>query len=289
MTNSLISNSELATKLSTNAPATVVFDCRFSLMDFEAGRQLFESGHIPGAFHLDMEADLAGEKTGTNGRHPLPTKEQFESTLRKAGVNNDTEIILYDDNKFAGAARAWWLLRYFGHEDVQILDSGLAGWIAADRPTATGAASPCTPGRIVLNAGKSGMLIETAAMKTIVTEQSRTIIDSREPERFAGLQEPIDPTAGRIPGAKNAPWQTVTDNDGHAFEHAEQVQRWHTIGAGEVPIVYCGSGVTACVNLLSRELAGLPMGAMYPGGWSEWCALSDVAWENDRQTPPEQS
>lgn len=281
---SLISSSELAIRLSARAANTVVFDCRFSLMDFNAGRQLFEASHIPGALHLDMETDLAGDKTGANGRHPIPSKQHFELSLRKAGVNNATPIVLYDDNKFAGAARAWWLLRYFGHEDVRVLDGGLAGWIAADGPSSTGPAPPCAAGDIALTAGRTEMLIDTATMKTIVVERSRLIIDSREAERFAGLQEPIDPIAGRIPGAKNAPWQEVSDAQGHAFEQPAQQQRWQLISPDETPIIYCGSGVTACVNLLSRQLAGLPMGAMYPGGWSEWCALHDVAMESDRPT-----
>ncbi|MFK8014991.1 MAG: sulfurtransferase [Gammaproteobacteria bacterium] len=270
MANALISITELAGQLSES----VVFDCRFSLADFAAGRQQYEAGHIPGAFHLDMETDLAGDNTTELGRHPLPRRADFESRLRACGVNSTSRIVLYDANRFAGAARAWWLLRYWGCDDVRLLNGGFGSWSAAGHGVETGSAVPTTTGNVTLSTGTPGALMDSATVRATVRSQSRVIVDSRETERFLGHSEPIDPVAGCIAGALNAPWQAVTNVDGMALDATQQRARWQAVGAGDSPIVYCGSGVTACVNLLSRELAGLSAGTLYNGGWSEWCALS---------------
>lgn len=274
MTEIMIEAAELAAWLDE----MTVFDCRFSLNDPAAGLQAYRRRHIPEALHLHMEKDLAGRKTGNNGRHPLPERADFEATLRSAGMDTDSCVVLYDDNRLAGAARAWWLLKYFGHHDVRIVSGGFQAWADAGFATESGNPVPRTPGTVSLSAGDSALVV---ARDAVASRGSAAIVDSREPERFAGRAEPIDPVAGRIPDAVNLPWQGVTDESGRTLAPDVQRQRWQSCTDDENPIVYCGSGVTACVNLLARELAGLPGGRLYAGSWSEWCAHDESAIERD--------
>ncbi len=254
----------------------VVFDCRFSLLDPNAGRNAFAAGHIPGAYRLDMETDLAGRKSGHNGRHPLPSLRDMERVLRQAGVDAATPIVLYDQQRLAGAARAWWLLRYFGVPHVHILDGGLSCWTAAGLQLERG--QPATserPGNIKLATQPTTKVIDLDAMRNEVQAGATHLVDAREPERFHGYRESIDPVAGRIPGAVNLPWTKVTDDNGRVRPAAELSDLWKALDVGSDPIVYCGSGVTACVLLLARDLAGLAPAQLYAGGFSEWCQDPD--------------
>ncbi|MEO0996731.1 MAG: sulfurtransferase [Pseudomonadota bacterium] len=264
----LLEPAELAARLGDVA----VFDCRFSLSDFDAGRRDWLAAHIPSAFHLDMETDLAGDKNGLNGRHPLPSRQALQRSLRGCGVGAGQAIVLYDDNRLAGAARAWWLLSYYGIDGVALLNGGFAAWRALDLPLESGERTRPGGGDVRLGDGDPRMLATLAQVRAASASGEPQLIDSREPPRFRGDEEPIDPVAGRIPKARNLPWQGVTAGDGTVLPAAAQAGRWHGFAAEPAPILYCGSGVTASVNALSRVLAGLEPARLYAGSFSEWCA-----------------
>lgn len=249
----------------------VIFDCRFSLADFALGRQQYIQGHIPGAFHLDMEQDLSGPNGVHGGRHPLPDADSFSATMRRYGVSDDTLVIAYDDNRMAGAARLWWLLRYFGHHRVRVLDGGLKGWQAigglleTEPPVAAPGNFRATP--------HPDMVVEMALLKQPTS--ALALIDAREPARYRGEQEPIDPVAGHIPGALNLPWVGLTDAQGCFIATEQQRQQWQALGDLQQPVVYCGSGVTACVDLLSLAMIGRTDARLYSGSWSDWCSYPE--------------
>ncbi|TNE77748.1 MAG: sulfurtransferase [Gammaproteobacteria bacterium] len=254
------------------AENTVVFDCRFSLADFSVGREQYLQGHIPGAYHLDMERDLSGPKGKHGGRHPLPSPEQFDAKMRACGVDSETRVVAYDDNRMAGAARLWWLLRYFGHERVQVLDGGLKGWLAAGGELGT-EIPPEKQGFFQAKPDPSMVLALQDLQKA--DAQPVTLIDAREAPRYRGEQEPIDPVAGHIPGALNLPWIQLTDTEGRFISTEQQHACWQALGKLEKPVVYCGSGVTACVDLLSLALLGRDDAQLYSGSWSDWCSYPD--------------
>lgn len=254
-------------QLKTQLGKVVIFDCRFNLMNKTLGREQYRAGHIPGAYFLDLEKDLSSE-TGTHGgRHPLPDTEALSKKLRSAGVNQHSLIVVYDDSRMGYAARAWWLLRYFGHSQVLILDGGFTGWMNAG-----GAIDRREP------ALKNGNFKATLQDDWIVTRDdilgagtNFTLIDSREAKRYRGEEEPIDPVAGHIPGALNYFWQDATTEQGFFQSDEVQRNRWADLTGRENLVVYCGSGVTACVNLLSLEISGVKA-KLYPGSWSDWCS-----------------
>ncbi|PSN12719.1 sulfurtransferase [filamentous cyanobacterium CCT1] len=253
-----------------NDPGVVVVDCRFALADPQQGQQQYAAGHIPGAYYLDLNQDLSSPVQAHGGRHPLPDPKTFGQKLSAIGVRSTppTLVVAYDDSRFAFAARLWWLLRYLGHDQVAVLDGGWSGWVQGDYPTTTEGSTP-----------RSGHFTPAPRLEWIVDVeavcqrgQETVLIDSRSPERYRGEVEPIDPVAGSIPGAVNYFWQDVSDQKGQMKAPPELAQHWASLdGANEV-IVYCGSGVTACVNLLAQTLAGQPMARLYPGGWSDWCS-----------------
>ena len=245
----------------------VVFDCRFHLIDKQLGADQYRAGHIPGATFLDLEKDLSGAIGLHGGRHPLPEIDTFSEKLRAAGLNQHSIIVVYDDSRMAYAARAWWLLRYCGHATVLILDGGFSAWINAG-----GSLDRRTPS---LKNGNFKARIQPDWMVNrtdILTEQSNlTLIDSREAKRFRGEEEPIDPIAGHIPSALNYFWQDATTEQGFIKSEEEQRQRWSELSQTSDLAVYCGSGVTACVNLLSLDISGIHA-KLYPGSWSDWCS-----------------
>ncbi len=253
-----------------------IADCRFSLMQPELGRQQYETGHIPGAYYLDLNRDLSSPVAKHGGRHPLPDLGVLVSKLEAMGVRSAavadeaTLVVAYDDSRQAFAARLWWLLRYLGHERVAVLDGGFASWVEAGYPTTTAAPS----GRIgqFTAAPRAEMLVNIEQVKARKDNQGVVLVDSREAERYRGEREPIDPVAGHIPGAVNYPWQDVTDGKGYLSPPDRQRQRWAGLENADEIMVYCGSGVTACVNLLALELAGIHSGKLYAGSWSDWCS-----------------
>ena len=252
-----------------NDPQVVIADCRFSLAEPELGRQQYLLHHIPGAYYLDLNHDLSSPVAQHGGRHPLPASEKLASKLSTMGVDSQTLVVAYDDFRFAFAARLWWLLRHLGHERVAVLDGGFKGWQAAGHPTTE--AIPET---------KLGYFVPQIQLRTVDIAAVRdrkdlpgvVLVDSRESDRYRGEREPIDPIAGHIPGAVNYPWQEGSNSEGYLRPTAEQRHRWQKLQQAQEILVYCGSGVTACVNLLSLEMAGIHTGKLYAGSWSDWCS-----------------
>lgn len=266
----LVAPRELADWLrSSQAPA--VIDCQASLSDPAAGHRAWMSAHIPGAAHADLETDLSGPRGEDRGRHPLPDPETFAQSARVWGVRSDRAIVVYDDSSGTFAVRCWWLLRWLGHSDVRLLNGGFSAWRRAGLPTDSGGVA----------AGKGDFQGAPGAMPTVRTETlgprvesgEWTLLDARAEARFLGREEPIDPVAGHIPGARNAPFPGNVDDQGHWLA-PEQLRERFRARIGEVrpeSVVHmCGSGVTACHNLFAMELAGLNGSALYPGSWSEW-------------------
>ena len=249
-----------------NHPQIVIIDCRFSLADSRAGAAQYAASHIPGARYLDLNQDLSSPVQRHGGRHPLPDLARLAAKLGALGIGRETLVVAYDDSRLAFAARLWWLLRYYGHEQVVVLDGGLGRW-QAEGYAVTAALPEPQPQQFVPQI-HTGWTVDIETLKA--NPSALRLIDSREAERYRGEQEPIDPIAGHIPGALNCPWQGVTDAAGRLYSAAVQQQRWADLPAGDLA-VYCGSGVTACVNLLSLAIAGRAA-RLYPGSWSDWCS-----------------
>jgi thiosulfate/3-mercaptopyruvate sulfurtransferase len=257
-------------------PTWLVVDCRHDLMNLAAGREAYAAGHIPGAVFADMETELSGAKrdaTGAfRGRHPLPEKDAFIDLLRGWGVNDDTQVVAYDAHGGMFAARLWWMLRWVGHEAVAVLDGGLPAWQAAGQPVVTEAPAPRARGGIAVRPALV-TTVDVAAILHNVEHGGKTIVDARAPDRFRGENETIDPVGGHIPGAKNRFFKDNLQPDGR-FKAPEQLKAELGVAVGDPhhAIMQCGSGVTACHNLLALDVAGLPGAALYPGSWSEWSA-----------------
>lgn len=267
--NSLVSCQWLIENLDN--PQVIVVDCRFQLANPQWGSGQYLAGHIPGAYYLDLDKDMSSSVAKHGGRHPLPNPEQLAAKLASIGVVwGETLVVAYDDSRFAFAARLWWLLRYLGHDLVALLDGGWNAWQQQGYPISREIPSPklCR----FIPQPKTGQIVEIETVKACKDSSGVILIDSREPERYRGEREPIDPIAGAIPGAVNSPWQQVSDENGFFKSISEQQNLWESYQNAEEIIVYCGSGVTACVNLLSLELAGFRNTKLYPGGWSDWCS-----------------
>jgi thiosulfate/3-mercaptopyruvate sulfurtransferase len=250
----------------------VIFDCRFSLADPLEGRRQYERGHVPGAHYLDLNRDLAGPVREHGGRHPLPDPGQFAATLAACGVGRDTEVVAYDDSRLAFAARLWWLMRALGYRPPALLNGGYQGYLAAGgRPQTEAPAARAQP---VPEVGRFRGYCDIDGVRS-ARESGTVLIDSREARRYAGLEEPIDPVAGHIPGAINRPWQGVTDAAGMVLDTAGQQAHWGDVLGAAPLVVYCGSGVTACVNLFSLALLGREDATLYAGSWSDWCSYLD--------------
>ena len=262
---SLVSAETLAESLASDSLAPALLDVRWALGG-PPGRDEYARGHVPGAVFVDLDSDLAAAP-GAGGRHPLPEPGVFQSAMRAAGVRSDRQVVVYDAATSMAAARAWWLLRYFGHPDVAVLDGGLAAWVAAGQPISTEAPAVAR-GDFVARPG--GMPLLDAAGASELAARG-VLLDARAPERFRGEQEPIDPIAGHIPGARNAPAAASVDQAGRFLERAMLRAAFEGAGVREGAEVgaYCGSGVTAAHEVLALELAGFPA-ALYAGSWSEW-------------------
>lgn len=252
----------------------VVLDCRFSLADPDAGEAAYREAHILGAFYLHLERDLSGPVGAHGGRHPLPEPQVFNQRLADLGIGRDTPVVTYDDSGFAFAARAWWMMKALGYTDVRILNGGMEAWyqlggILSDTLAEVEAVAPHDGANYAAVVDIDGLRAEQA--------EGAILIDSREEKRYQGLEEPIDPVAGHIPGAVNYPWQGVSDGAGYALAQPQHLQRWSELELERPLVVYCGSGVTACVNLLSLTIAGRQDARLYAGSWSDWCSRMDTA------------
>ncbi len=269
MTNpkNLVSCAWLADNLGN--PAVVIVDCRFALADPLLGQKQYKSGHIPGAFFLDLNTDLSSPVGKHGGRHPLPNIDQLAEKLGSLGIKfGETLVVAYDQSKFGFASRLWWLLKYMGHEQVVLLDGGFIEW---QKNYAISETIPQAKPAIFTPQICSEMVVDIETVKAKKDLPGVVLVDSREGDRYLGKIEPIDPIAGHIPGAVNYPWQEVTD-DASIAKISEQKSRWSQVAKAEEIIVYCGSGVTACVNLWSLEMAGITGAKLYAGSWSDWCS-----------------
>lgn len=269
----LITAAELKQHLAN--PVVVILDCRAELTDPKAGATAFAAGHIPGAQHADSDRDLSDKSPGPNGefrgRHPLPKPEAFIETLRGWGVYPNSQVIAYDAHGGAFAARLWWMLRWIGHQGVAVLDGGLPAWQAAGGELTTE----------VINRPRGSITLQPSLVSTVsaddvlanLSARAKIVLDARANDRFRGENETIDPVGGRIPGAKNRFFKDNLQADGR-FKPAEQLRTELSalIKSPETTIAQCGSGITACHNLLAMEVAGLPGAALYAGSWSEWSA-----------------
>lgn len=248
-------------------PLIVIIDCRFQLADPSWGQQEYDSGHIRGAHYLNLDQDLSNKVQSHGGRHPLPNIQNFAASLEAIGVvKNQSLVVAYDDSRFAFGARLRWLLRYLGHNSVFLLDGGWNGWKDANYPIST-AVPEVARGNFVPQV-QDDWIVDIEKVKASGTDSEVVIVDSRDRDRYEGKREPIDPIAGSIPGAVNSPWKQVTNPQGYLQPLDYQKQLWSDYQSASEIIVYCGSGVTACVNLLSLELAGFSNAKLYPGGWS---------------------
>jgi thiosulfate/3-mercaptopyruvate sulfurtransferase len=254
-------------------PALRVVDVRWYLDPARKGRDAYAAGHIPGAVFLDVDADLSAPGGGRGraiGRHPWPSAEQVSRIMDGAGIGRDTRVVAYDDQAGAVAARLWYLLRAHGHDDAAVLDGGIVKWMAEGRPVTTEV--PSVPAASFAARLRPGYVLTKADV--LGRDAARPLLDARAPERYRGETEPVDLRAGHIPGARNAPFSgNLTAGAQPVFlPPAELRERYAALGAeGAAPVVYCGSGVTACHDLLALHLAGLA-GSLYAGSWSEWSA-----------------
>ena len=272
MFSTLVSVPALAAHLED--PDWIVFDCRHDLADPGLGRRAYAQAHIPGAHFLHLDDDLSGPKNGANGRHPLPEAAAFSRRLAGLGMSGDKQAVAYDASGGFYAARLWWMLRWLGHEKVAVLDGGWDAWLADARRVTAAIPHVKPPGK--LGAKPRGGLVAAAA--EIERDATRVcVVDARSPDRFRGENETLDPVGGHIPGALNRFFKENLDLSGR-FKPSDRLKREFSELLGAQPpsrvIHQCGSGVTACHNLLAMEIAGLPGSRLYPGSWSEWCSDS---------------
>jgi thiosulfate/3-mercaptopyruvate sulfurtransferase len=271
MFKTLIDPSTLAPHLGD--PVWVVVDCRFDLANPAKGEELYREGHIPGARYAHLDRHLSGTKTGRNGRHPLPDSDVIRRNFSDLGISSGSQVVAYDADSGMYASRLWWMLRWMGHDAVAVLDGGLARWQQEGHPVRGGVESS-TKGSFK-GAPRPGWRLSAEDVMKELGSPGRLLVDSRAPERYRGINETLDPVGGHIPGASNYFFQQNLTAD-KTFKSPEDLKtQWSAIIKDRDPrdvVVYCGSGVTACHNLLALEHAGIQGVKIYPGSWSEWSA-----------------
>lgn len=275
MLSHLVEPAELACHLAD--PDWLIVDCRFDLARPAWGAQVFSISHIPGAVYADLDRDLSGARTPLTGRHPLPEVGALEATFGRWGIDERTQVIAYDQGGAAAyAARLWWLLRWLGHRAVAVLNGGLAAWERAGLALET-ASRARAPRRFRAHPAAQAVATSEEIARALASgalERGKPLlVDARSSDRFAGENETLDPVAGHIPGARNHPFAGNLDAQGRFLDPGELRRRWQQTLQGEPPsalISMCGSGVTACHNLLALESAGLAGARLYAGSWSEW-------------------
>ncbi|MEK7276681.1 MAG: sulfurtransferase [Chloroflexota bacterium] len=255
-------------------PNWLVVDCRFKLEEVEAGRRAYLEAHIAGAIYAHLDHDLSGPKTGRNGRHPLPDSDSLRRALGAMGISESTQVIAYDDmNGGLAAARLWWLLRFMGHRSAAVLNGSWQSWVAARNPVRSGEES--RGAAQFIGHPHPAMIVDADSVSSLAASPDWAIIDSRAAARYRGDEEPLDPIAGHIPGARNYDWQNNFDSGGRLLPADQLRQQMQKILGGAPPeqaVYYCGSGVTSAFNVLVMEAVGLPGAKLYPGSWSEWCS-----------------
>jgi thiosulfate/3-mercaptopyruvate sulfurtransferase len=250
-----------------------LFDCRAELGNPAAARRGYEAGHIPGAIHLDLESDLSAPDDLSKGRHPLPQRDVLAAKLARAGLSSGMQAVVYDDQGGAYAGRAWWLLRWLGHDAVALLDGGIQAWEAAGLALESGSETPRTAGDFAAVPEPGGWISDVAEIERANGRPDPLVIDARTAERFAGAPHPLDTASGHVPGARSRFYRDNLGPDGRFKPAAELRRDFEGVLAGVAPekvAMQCGSGVTACHNLLAMEIAGLRGARLWPGSWSEW-------------------
>lgn len=268
MYTTLIATDELA---STQDNSWVVVDCRYDLRNTDSGREQYLDAHIPGAVYAHLSKDLSGPAGGAGGRHPIPAPEAIEATFGRLGIGRDVQVVMYDADAGMFASRMWWTLRYMGHTAAAVLDGGWTKWVREERPQRAGdeTRQPAT----FTGQPQDKLRLSVQDVEALVDDPSTLLIDARAAERFEGRNEPIDRAPGHIPGAVNHFFRrNATDEGVMLSPDALRHQFAEVIGnrSPERVVMYCGSGVTACQNLLAMEHAGLTGARLYPGSWSEW-------------------
>jgi thiosulfate/3-mercaptopyruvate sulfurtransferase len=279
MYTTLIEPAELAAPLAHSPADWAVLDCRFDLTRPEWGATAYAGGHVPTALYAHLDRDLSGSVTPTTGRHPLPSPERMADTFSRWGIDSRVQVVAYDQGNGAHAARLWWMLRSAGHQNVAVLNGGFAAWQEAGLPIET-TVTPRQPRTFALRRPVTAEVVSTAELERAVRGgalgSGSVLVDARAADRFAGENETIDPIAGHIPGARNHAFARNLDAQGRFLPASELRERWTaTLGAAAAAqrgavIAMCGSGVTACHNLLALEIAGLTGARLYAGSWSEW-------------------
>lgn len=267
----LISTDTLYTHL--DEPDWAIVDCRYDLANEAWGVQQYRASHIPGAVYASLGHDMAGARTGTNGRHPLPQPDALGETFSRFGIGSGVQVVAYDQDTGMYAARLWWLLRYLGHHDVAVLDGGFAKWTREERPTASGEETRAR--RKFEGAPHDDVRVTAAEVERHLGDRAFRLVDARAAERYAGATEPLDKVAGHIPGAANHYFKDNLAPEGTflpPFELRARLSRALGSQPPERAVCYCGSGVTACHNILAMTHAGMHGARLYPGSWSEWCS-----------------
>src|SRR5947207_1681165 len=269
MHTTLISTDLLAPHL--NDSSWLIADCRYNLKDEQWGAAQYAAGHIPGAVFVNLAHDLAGPRTGGNGRHPLPSLDAMAVTFARLGIGNQMQVVAYDQDAGPFASRLWWMLRYLGHDAVAVLDGGFAKWYGEGRPTQVGVEQ--RPAATFTPRVRSKMLVTVDEAVAQLGDPSVLLVDARSPERFGGQPSDLDNVPGHIPGARNRFYMNNVRND-KTMRPADDLRReFEQVFNGRSPeqtVMYCGSGVTACHNLLAMEHVGLGGARLYAGSWSEW-------------------
>lgn len=251
-----------------------IVDCRFDLANPNWGKEQYEKGHIPHAVYLDLDRDLSSPVLEHGGRHPLPNMEKFVQTLSQAGIDENTTVIAYDSQAGAMASRLWWLLTYMGHKNVYVLNGGFSVWKEQNLPI-TADASVIAPKTFIPSMQEDLLVTMEDVREKIRTNVDMTLIDSREPNRYAGFEELVDRKAGHIPTAKNYFWKDGVTVEGQFKNKANQKERFRSLNKEKETIVYCGSGVTACPNILALKMAGFNQVKLYAGSWSDWISYPE--------------
>lgn len=267
--NTLVSTADLAAHL--DDPLWIVFDCRFTLTDPQAGQRAYAAGHIPGARYADLDADLSAPVGKGSGRHPLPDPQILARKLSDWGVGVNRQVVVYDDSHNSIAVRMWWLLRWLGHPGVAVLDGGWPKWVREKHPTTPQAPTP--QHALFPHLPEASQVAHADDILRGLSNSRHLLIDARPERRYTGEYEPLDPVAGHIPGAINWPFEENLDFDGTFLAPEALRENYQALLRGRAPhevIHVCGSGVTACHNVLAMEIAGLPGSRLYPGSWSEW-------------------
>ena len=270
MFDTLVSCAVLAEHL--DDPDWIIVDCRHQLSDTGYGERVYAAGHVPGALFMHLDRDLSGAMTGSNGRHPLPDPEVLAARLGAVGIDRQRQVVVYDDSEGMVAGRLWWMLRWLGHERVALLDGGFNRWLKEGRPVTT--VKPA-PSPVKFSGVPRDWVVSADAVLANLTSGDFMLIDARGPDRFRGENETIDPVGGHIPGARNRFFRDNLDADG-LFRPAAELRREYLALLAGTPadkvVMQCGSGVSACHNLIAMEIAGLRGARLYAGSWSEWCS-----------------